>query len=511
MMNNPLSNYDASIVELAQTPQDASLQHRAVLALTRAGSLDFAEAEYARFGLDRFRDHKDLVLLEDIMALEGRLLKDRFLGTLNGQKINYARQSSEAYEAAYKETKGYYSGINAATMALMAGMPNAIITHRAEDILRVLPRIEATDGEALYFIEATRAEALLLLGKPHEAQTSLRRAIQHDPRHYTAHAATLKQFRMILEAQEDTTNWLSSFEPPKPMHFAGHIFRTGTWSKVGSMTPAEQEALRISISDKLQMNDIGFGYGSLAAGADICIAEALLDEGCELHVILPVPMDKFITHSVEPFGEDWMVRFSECWDAATSHVIAAPDALWPHYETDHFAGKIAMGKARLQADYLSVEPAQLLLWDGQPSERGTGRHAADWAGSGGRQFVLPYLKSRRVKHTWSDKNDTVNIRVILCNHADGSTAEYTQIEDAIDAAISHREANPKTTKMGLHIDIAQDDLTTFDTAEKLAKAAVPGGILLSESANSFLQLSQKTNQSVYMGAVDGHNIFALKS
>lgn len=511
MMNNPLSNYDASIVELTKTPHNPSLQHRAVLALTRAGSLDFAETEYARFGLNKFRDHKDPVLLEDIMALEGRLLKDRFLGTLNGQKTRYAQKSSEAYEAAYKATKGYYSGINAATMALMAGMPKEIITHRAEDILRVLPRIEATDSEALYFIEATRAEALLLLGKPDEAQTSLGRAVQHDPRHYTAHAATLKQFRMILDAQGDRAEWLSSFEPPKPMHFAGHIFRTGGSSKIGFMTPAEQEALRIDISDKLQMNDIGFGYGALAAGADICIAEALLDEGCELHIVLPVPKDSFFIHSVKPFGEDWMVRFGECWDAATSHVIAAPDALWPHYETDHFAGKIAMGKARLQADYLSVEPAQLLLWDGQPSERGTGRHAADWAGSGGTQFVLPYVKSRRVKRTWTDKNDPVNIRVTLCNQADGSTAEYAQIEEAIDAAVSRRETNPKTTKIGLHIDISQHDPTAIDIAQRLAKAAVPGGILLSEAANCFLQLSQKTNQSVYMGAVDGHNIFALKS
>jgi hypothetical protein len=176
-----ISTYDATVAALTQSPNDPALQHRAVLALARAGSLDFAWAEYRRYGLDGVTAHPDATLLEDIMGLGARLLKDLFLASSGKEAKDYALQSAEKYEAAFKLTKGFYSGINAATMALMGGMPEAIITDRAKDILRQLPLPETPDKETLYFIEATRAEALLILGKAYKSRAALRIAIRHDP------------------------------------------------------------------------------------------------------------------------------------------------------------------------------------------------------------------------------------------------------------------------------------------------------------------------------------------
>jgi hypothetical protein len=51
---------------------------------------------------------------------------------------------------------------------------------------------------------------------------------------------------------------------------------------------------------------IGFAYGGLAAGADIVFAEALLEAGAELHLVLPVNLDSFVAVSVAPFGTDWV-------------------------------------------------------------------------------------------------------------------------------------------------------------------------------------------------------------
>ena len=109
---NQLKTYDSTVASLTQTPHDPVLQHRAVLALARAGSLDFAWAEYRRYGLDKFTTHQDPKFLEDIMGLGARLLKDLFLASSGKAAKNYAVQSSEKYEAAYQITGGFYSGIN---------------------------------------------------------------------------------------------------------------------------------------------------------------------------------------------------------------------------------------------------------------------------------------------------------------------------------------------------------------------------------------------------------------
>ena len=49
-------------------------QHASILKLARAGSTKFALSEYRRQGLDKIRDH------EDIMALHVRLYKGKLSG-----------------------------------------------------------------------------------------------------------------------------------------------------------------------------------------------------------------------------------------------------------------------------------------------------------------------------------------------------------------------------------------------------------------------------------------------
>jgi len=67
---NYILSYEHAIEALKERPGDNELQHQAVLSLARSGALDFAIAEYHRFGLNDITDH------EDIMALNGRLSKE---------------------------------------------------------------------------------------------------------------------------------------------------------------------------------------------------------------------------------------------------------------------------------------------------------------------------------------------------------------------------------------------------------------------------------------------------
>ncbi len=97
--------------------------------------------------------------------------------------------------------------------------------------------------------------------------------------------------------------------------FCGHMFNAGSEA---------EGALAQRIRDQLESHDIAVGYGPLACGADIVIAEALLERGAELNVVLPFAEADFIAESVICGGEDWLPRYQACREAAASVYFATP-------------------------------------------------------------------------------------------------------------------------------------------------------------------------------------------
>jgi hypothetical protein len=145
---------------------------------------------------------------------------------------------------------------------------------------------------------------------------------------------------------------------------------------------------------------IAFGYGALAAGADMLIAEALLDAGAELHIVLPAPVERFRALSVTGFGEGWPEKFDAILARATSvrAVAGAPEPLIPH--AIRLAAEVAMGRAVMQANALMTEAVQLVLAAGETKASRpsgvTGGIATQWKKAGRRQHVLaaPRIRAR---------------------------------------------------------------------------------------------------------------------
>ncbi|MBV8062665.1 MAG: hypothetical protein JOY51_03670, partial [Nevskia sp.] len=96
--------------------QTRRLQYLSLLALANAGSTEFAWRRYRGLGL------KDEELDEDWLALQGRLLKD--LALAGGERRDFLA-SAQAYLGAFRQTGGYFTAINAATMFLLAGEASA--------------------------------------------------------------------------------------------------------------------------------------------------------------------------------------------------------------------------------------------------------------------------------------------------------------------------------------------------------------------------------------------------
>ena len=470
-----LSDYETAISLIQADPQNLEAKYHAVLALVRMGSLDFACAEHKRYELDKIRHH------EDIMSLGGRLSKDLYLSSSGKNALKHARESAEKYERAFKDTQGFYSGINAATMALLAGMPWNIIKDRVSTVFKLLPSNESLSPEEHYFIEATRAECFLLLGETNKAIASLRNAIGFDPLNYTAHASTLKQFEHILRKQRADKAWLNQFRPPRPVHFAGNIWRDG------ADVPQD---LPTTISDIIQSNDIGFGYGAIAAGADIVIAEAILNEGGELNIILPSDLDSFIKHSVRPFGEAWVPRFSKCVKQAKSLTLLPSDDKTDIQAQTILAARMAMGQAILRSKTLNVNPCQLLINDPNRENSLTAYHKLDWVSS---DFLLleTHLSIQKdIENERQSDHDT--IAVMLLSSDNMTVKKFVSLDSAIQEVLKSEDETHV-----LHFDLRN----AVEELNVLMMYNHKGNILVSEPIAYFAALKHGEELEVFFAGL----------
>jgi hypothetical protein len=236
-----------------------------IVALARAGALDHAWGQFATAGYDRNDDDPAA------LTVKGRLLKDHALRASDeAERRRFYLQSADAYRRSAALQPGTYPLINAATLSLLSGN-----REQAEEIAQeVLERIarEPEEPETPYWRAATEAEAMLLLGRQAEAEAALAAAVAAAPRAWEDHASTLRQFLAIQDELGGDRAWLAVLRPPRSLSYAA--------AKGDGADPDE----RLAVAPD---PDIGFGFGGLAAGYELLVAEALLERGAELHVVLP--------------------------------------------------------------------------------------------------------------------------------------------------------------------------------------------------------------------------------
>jgi hypothetical protein len=320
------------------------------------------------------------------LAVKGRLLKDVALRASAAHQPAAFADAARAYAAADALAPQPYTRINVATLSLLAGDAGHAAAI-ARDLLDWLSRDSAI-AETPYYLAATRAEAHVLCGDIGAAQVALDTAYAADPDGWTDHAATLRQLQLILATRGDSNAWLDLFRPPHSLHFAGHL----------GVAPASDLDVRVAAA--LAEARVGFGYGALAAGADIVIAEALLAAGAELHVVLPVPVETFRAQSVKPYAPEWQARFDACLEAATSlRELTRVDGAYEPLATA-LAADVAMGSAVLNARVLASEAVQLLVVDDGPGPFGAGlgteRDGLRWQRSGRPQHVIVHPRDGAV-------------------------------------------------------------------------------------------------------------------
>jgi tetratricopeptide (TPR) repeat protein len=328
-----------------------------IIALARAGALDHAWAQFCAAGYDR--DDADPAAL----TVKGRLLKDHALRAAGEHRRRFYLQSADAYQRSAALQPATYPLINAASLSLLSGD-----RARAEEIAReVLERIarEPDEPETPYYRAATEAEALLLLGRTGEAKAALEAAAAAAPRAWEDHASTLRQFLIVQDVLGGDADWLDMLRPPRSLHYAG----TAAFA-----ADADRGGLDEAVAALLRAERIGFGFGGLAAGAELAVAEALLAHGAELHVILPADPARFAARFVDPHGAAWRARFDAALEAAESVELVRPLQVPPDARMAALAGEVARGAAMLNAERLMSEAVMLRIGDDAGAPTGLRTH-----------------------------------------------------------------------------------------------------------------------------------------
>jgi class 3 adenylate cyclase/tetratricopeptide (TPR) repeat protein len=370
-LGEPLMAYDILAEGLHHRPADLRMSQLYAWALSGSGAVERANDILLQLLAHGNRD-------EETYGMPARTHKDLWLLARNpAEKREHLARAFELYSRGYQSTHGYYPGINAATLALVSGQSD--LAHRlAREVRQIcLGTLSAgADASNQYYPVATLAEAALILGESAEAEQWYARAGEIGRGQYGELNSTLSNARLITNHLGiDLQPIARHFRIPTVVLFSGHMIDQP--GRPEARFSAEMEPLvRDAIRSRLERLDGWIGYSSAACGSDILFCEALLDEGGEIHIVLPYNMEQFAAESVEivPDG-NWRRRFDSVLERATDVMIASDQKMGSDSMSFEYTNLLLHGLAAIRAWQLQTRLVGLAVWDRSDSG-GTGGTAS---------------------------------------------------------------------------------------------------------------------------------------
>ncbi|WP_430386070.1 TRAFs-binding domain-containing protein [Blastomonas fulva] len=320
----------------------------------------------------------------DSLSLKGRILKEQAFLCSGESRAQLLRQAADVYQSVYVLSQEHYPAINAASLMMMTGQISAARVLAA----KVRDAIQAS-GDSDYWTLASDTEACLLLGDELAAECSATQLGDIGNVPFADRASTIRQFRRLGDCpsinQPAIARLIEALRPPPVIAYCGHMFVEGC--------DAEAQ-LRERIDAALDEVGTSIAYGPLACGADILFAEAVLERGGELNIVLPFREPDFIDQSVRCGGEGWVARFRACRNAANSVVFATESAFVGDDNQFAYGTRVMMGLAEIRARQLETVAIQLAVLDDNAGAAnggniaGTRADVAFWEKLGRRSIVI---------------------------------------------------------------------------------------------------------------------------
>ena len=367
-LGEPLLAYDILVEALKEWPLDIRLRQLQALALLRSGAPD--RAEVILQGLEQ-EDNPD----EETLGLLARIHKVRWENekTNPGIAAQELSLAHDYYRQAYDLAGGYWSGINAATMALLSGQREDALTLARkvrESCARELERA-VSPGTERYWLLATLAEASLILEDWHEAESLYRRAVSMDRDRLGDLASTRHNASLILNYfGKGKTSIEEILRIPPVVVFSGHMI-DGPDRPSPRFPPELEDTVRQAIRERLNKLDPGSGYASAANGSDLLFLETMLEIGAKVHVVLPYNKEQFLSDSVEVVpGGDWKARYENVLEKATEVIMASELRMEGGGISYEYANLMLYGLAATRARQLGTELIPMAVWDGNEGKIG---------------------------------------------------------------------------------------------------------------------------------------------
>jgi class 3 adenylate cyclase len=357
-------------------PGDLRLNQLYCLSLVKCGFLREARDRLGRLAAD---GHED----EETLGILGRVAKEIWLASTGGDPAHPAlRTARDVYLRAFRSSRGYYSGINAASLSLVLGE-----TETAVRLARMMVRIcldgTRRRGGADYWVMATLGEAQLVLGRQEDAARCYLRARALAGKNYAELASSRRQVRLLGRYTTVDDAVAAALRIPPVVAFTGHLLDAP--GRRSPRFPGEAvPAVRRGIEAALGELGAGIGYSSAACGADALFLEAMQARGGETSVVLPFDRPDFFSASVGYAGAEWVARVEQ----ALARSVSVDQATRGSYGSDDllflYANALIMGKAVLRGRQLETDAHLLAVWDGKDTRAtgGTSQFIATWRRSG---------------------------------------------------------------------------------------------------------------------------------
>jgi hypothetical protein len=290
-------------------------------------------------------------------------------------RARHERRALSQYERAFAADGDTWPLVNLATLHRLRGDLSRA-TDFAQRTLRALDLGKADDG----WSEATRAEALLVLGRFDEAARAFGQTPFARERRFADRAATRRQARLLLRAAGlDATQadaWLSRALPgPRIGMATGHMLDRPS-RPVPRFPAANAAAVGVAMASWVRATGVEFGIASAACGTDLLFHEAVRATGARSRVVLPYPTEAFVSTSVAHGGAAWEARFRALlgagseWTSLASLQPVGRQSGWFEYGNEYMEGL-----ALCKSDEIESPIHRLAVWDGRPGD-GPGGTAA---------------------------------------------------------------------------------------------------------------------------------------
>lgn len=369
--------YDVATEGLELGGSAVRLRQLQALALADSGALraagDLLEALLAREGPS-----------SETLGLLARTHKDRARFAESAEQRQFhSEKARHHYLEAFRLFSDYYPGINAASLALLAGD-----AEEARKLARQVGELCLREKEAdkNQWNVATRAEATLILGEVSEAAGLYGNAIRLAGQDFAIIASMRRQALLLARSLGiDRRQIEDCFRLPTIVVFSGH--RIDGPDRAQPRFPESIVArVKEAIRGWLDTIDARIGYASAASGGDILFLEAMLERGGEIHVVLPFSRNAFCEASVRMPGDSsqWPARYEAILEKAATLTYASNQEQVAGDYLYTYTNELVFGLALQRSRSLNAALNGMALWDEKPGEGqgGTAEAIATWRQQG---------------------------------------------------------------------------------------------------------------------------------